>query len=365
MTDAVAGRLRARRTAGDQKRTYRLANSIRLPFAIGTEAFIVIALGTALLVGRVEEADLAVPGAVRGLQATVTDEVSQSIRRGVNEGLDDVHQLAKELEAVGDSSTLLQRFVEVHGRYEAVYLLDAQRRVLAASGTRAPRPDLLADRRLDQIGMHLDLRDGVATIAQYAPVGRSGRTVVAHYSPVYIRFAMSVASPGEAWLVTRDGLVIAGSGAGATGTRIGRGDLDRVARQAGAGRDGTSVVTGGALSRDVISWTPVRGPGIAGSRDWGVVTVRRVDAAGLGAPVRRTRAVALAGGLALAAIALFTWLRTVVLKPLVELQREAERLAYGDLSAPVSIQRYDEIGMTARSLERIRVLLIRHRMRSR
>lgn len=365
MTDAVAGRFRARRTTSRQNRTYRLANSIRLPFAIGLASFTVIALGTALLVGRVEEVDLAVPGAVRGLQATVTEEAAQSIRRGVNEGLDDVRQLAGELGSVGDSPTLLQKFAEVHGRYDAVYLLDDGRRVVAAAGTLPPRPDLLADRRLDEVGMHVDVSDGVATIAQYAPVEGSNRTVVAHYNPVYIRLAMGVAAPGDAWLVTRDGLVLTGLGGSAAGTRLSREDLHRAAQRAGAGRDGISVVTGGALTREVVAWAPVRGAGLTGSRDWGVVTVRRVDAAGLGAPVRRAQAIGLAGALALTAIALFVWMRNVVLKPILELQREAERLAYGDLSAPVSVRRYDEIGMTARALERTRVLLIRHRMRGR
>lgn len=371
MTQAITGRLRARRTAGSQKRTYRLANSIRLPFAIGAASFIIVALGTALLVGRVEESDLAVPGAVRGLQMTLTEEVAQSVRRGVNEGVDDVEQLARELDGVGglgasdDTATLLQRFVEVHGRYDAAYVVDEERRVLAAAGTASPAPEVLPDRVFEDVGLHLELKEGVATIAQFAPMAEPGRSVVAHYNPVFVRAAMGVAAPGDAWLVTRDGLVITGLGTAAPGTRLSRADLDRAAVRAGAGRDGASVVTGGALSRDVLAWTPVRGVGFAGNQDWGVVTLRRVDAAGLGAPTRRAQAVGLAAALALTAIALFVWLRNVILRPLLDLQQEAERLAYGDLSAPVSVERYDEIGMTARALERIRVLLIRHRMRGR
>ena len=365
MTAALTARLRARRTTGGETRTYRLANSIRLPFGLGLAPFLVLALGTALLVGRVDQADLDVPGAVRAYQGTLTNEVAESIRRGVNEGVDDLDQLARELELGGDATLLVERFASLHGRYESVYVLGPDGAIRATAGTVPPAPELLDGRNLDDRGMHVQLEGGAATILQYAPVPDITDTVVAHYSPVFLRLAMSVAAPGDAWLVADDGRVIAGLGGAAPGTLLGRGDLATAARRAGAGRSGTSVAEGGALSRDVVAWTPVRGVGIAGNRDWGVVTVKRVDAAGLGAPTKRGQALGFAALLAMTAAALFLWLRNIILKPLLTLQREAERLAYGDLSAAVPVERYDEIGMTARALERMRVLLIRHRMRRR
>ena len=365
MTAALTARLRARRTTGGETRTYRLANSIRLPFGLGLAPFLVLSLGTALLVGRVDQADLDVPGAVRAYQGTLTTEVADSIRRGVNEGVDDLDQLAREIDLGTDPALLVERFATLHGRYESVYVISPGGSVKASAGTVPPAPELLEDRDLDEIGMHVVLENGATTILQYAPVPDSTDTVVAHYSPVFLRLAMSVAAPGDAWLVTDDGRVISGLGGAAPGTLLGRGDLASAARRAGAGRSGTAVPEGGALSRDVVAWAPVRGVGLAGNRDWGVVTVKRVDAAGLGAPTRRAQAVGFAALLAITAAALFLWLRNVILKPLLTLQREAERLAYGDLSAAVPVERYDEIGMTARALERMRVLLIRHRMRRR
>jgi nitrate/nitrite-specific signal transduction histidine kinase len=66
--------------------------------------------------------------------------------------------------------------------------------------------------------------------------------------------------------------------------------------------------------------------------------------------------------LALMTIVVFGWLWILVLRPLLRLQGEAERLAYGDLSRNVEVIRYDEIGLIARALERIRILLIRQRV---
>lgn len=62
------------------------------------------------------------------------------------------------------------------------------------------------------------------------------------------------------------------------------------------------------------------------------------------------------------ALLIFGWLYIVVVWPVSRLQREAERLAYGDLSQNVEVIRYDEIGLIGRALERLRILLIRNRM---
>lgn len=363
MTPAIASRLRARRTSGAAPRIYRLANSIRLPFAVGVTGFLVLALGVGLLVGRVVESELEVPGAVRALQASVAREVAESARRGLNEGVDDLEQLARELLLVDDAEAALVAFADIHGRYESVYLLDENGRILAAHGSVPPAPQAVEDRDLDEPGMVLHFDGDRPIISQHAPVQGGGGTVVGQYTPVFLRYAMNVAAPGDAWLVDRRARVIAGLGGAPPGTRLQHAELDAAAHRATAGSNGASVLEGGVASHDVVAWSPVRGVGVAGSQDWGVVTARRVDAARLGAPSHRRQSVALAIAVAITAVAVFAWLRAVVLVPTTAVQREAERLAYGDLSSPVTAQRYDEIGIIARALERIRVLLIRHRMR--
>ncbi len=365
---AIATRLRARRTSGGPARTYRLANSVVLPFGIGLASLLVVALGTGLLVGRVDEADLAVPGAVRQLQANVAGEVAESIRRGVNEGIDDVEQLAAEIERTPDVALALafESFTATHGRYQSAYLLDANRQILAQAGV-PPNLDLLHEAALDEVGMHVVLESDTLLLAQIAPVpGKSGRSVVAHYDPQFLRFAMAVAAPGDAWLVDGEKRIIAGLGAASPGTQLPSPGLDDAAEKATAGKsDGVATAVGGVASADVVAWEPVRGRGVAGDLGWGVVTAQRVDAAGLGTTGARSRAITLSLALAVTALAAFAWMRAVILRPVLAMQREAERLAYGDLSVPVQAVRYDEIGMIARALERVRVMLIRNRMRTR
>jgi HAMP domain-containing protein len=361
----LAPRLRARRTDAREERTYRLANTIRLPFAVGVVGFLVLALGVALLVGRVEESELQVPGAVRELQASVASEVGESIRRGLNEAVDDLTQLAAHLERAEDPAPALSAFAAIHGRYDAVYVLDEGGAVTARAGSVEPDLSLVDGRRIDEAGLHAAFADdgSDATIVMYAPIAGGRGTVVAQYSRAFLQYAMAVATPGDAWLVSDEARVIAGLGGAAVGGRLPLEALDRAAQRAGAGSDGAEVAAGGALTRDVVAWVPVDGVGPAGGQEWGVVTVRRVEAAGLGAPQKRGAAIGFGGALAVATLLLFGWLRAVLVRPILDVQREAERLAYGDLSTPVDTARNDEIGAIARGLERIRVLLIRSRAR--
>lgn len=358
---SVARRVRARRTPGDNPRTYRLANTVRLPFAVGAAALLVVALGTSLLVGRVRAHELEVPGAVRDAQAAVATEVAESVRRGLNEGLDDVTQLSREIDRAPDRAAALAAFLAIHGRYRSVQLIGSDGRVLAAAG--AP---VTPAATFDDGGARLvaTVRSTGVTLAESAPVADGKRRVVAMYDPSFLRFPIGVAAPGDAWIVDRGGRVVSGLSAAAPATRLQGPGLDAAARRATAGRDGVAVTAGGRSSREIVAWTPIRGAGAAGDLGWGVVTVRRVDAAGLGGTGTRSQAMAIGAALALTTIAVFWWMRMTILVPLLEMQREAERLAYGDLSAPVRVRRYDDIGMIGRALERCRILLIRSRMRT-
>ena len=93
-----------------------------------------------------------------------------------------------------------------------------------------------------------------------------------------------------------------------------------------------------------------------------MVTARSVSSISLPETAARRQALIIAIALALATVVVFGWLWILVLRPLLRLQGEAERIAYGDLSRNVEIVRYDEIGLIGRALERIRILLIRQRV---
>jgi len=59
-------------------------------------------------------------------------------------------------------------------------------------------------------------------------------------------------------------------------------------------------------------------------------------------------------------VGLFGWMYLLWLRPLRQLVRQAESIADGALDTHVEVRRYDEIGLVARALERIRIRLIRN-----
>ena len=393
-------RPRARRRAAGPQRTYRLASSVRLPCALGLALLLMLALAIALLVGRTDGDPLAVPRALLDFHEAVARDGAQSVRRGVNEGVDDLEQLALVLSAARDSPDVGQRFAGLrtlgglaraegrssrngagltsvlrgvataHGRYQAIYALAAERRVLAHVGgdplPRALRPGPPYKAPGMQDAKPTSNR-GAPLIQQYAPVTDRGRwpvTIVGHYDPRFMRFALEVAQPGDAWVVNRRGRVIGALGSAPRFGTLPREALRAAARRATGGASG-AVVTGGSADRqEVVGYSPIAGPGPAGQFGWSVVTARTVTSLSL--PQADARSHALLAGFALALIALITfgWIYVVVLRPLLILQGDAERLAYGDLSRNVQIVRYDEIGLIARSLERLRVSLIRRRVQA-
>lgn len=365
MTDTGFSR-RARRTRPDQPRTYRLATSVRLPFAVGLVSLLLVGTATAFLVGD-ERQEAGVPGGIFDYQESITREAAQSIRRGVNEGVSDVDQLARSIGAVDGRSGLtglLRPLEDTHGRYRSVYLLGDDGEVLANVGD-DPDPDLLdEDDAFDVAGMTDALEvDRRPVIVQYAPLPDDERVaIVGEYDHEFLRFAMEVARPGDAWLVNEDGRIISALGGFSPFAELPRRSLRDAADRATGGESGAELVGGGIGSQEIIGWAPVSGPGPSGDLGWAVVTERRVSSVSL--PATDSRREAVVAGIVTAALAIvvFGWLWLVLIRPLLKLQREAERLAYGDLAKPVEIERYDEIGLIARSMERIRVQLIRRRV---
>ena len=199
---------------------------------------------------------------------------------------------------------------------------------------------------------------------QVAPGSTRGRvrTVVARYDPSFLRFPLEGAQPGGAWLVDPNGLVVGSLGETARMTELPREVLRRAARAAAAGRTGTFSAGGSADTQELISYAPVSGIGPADELGWSVVTSRSVSTLVLPQSQARNEAFLVGVVLALLTVVIFGWLYIVILRPIARLQREAERLAFGDLSKSVEVVRYDEIGLIARALERVRVLLIRRRV---
>jgi HAMP domain-containing protein len=365
---------RARRNAVGEPRAYRLASSIRLPWAVGLVSLLLLALGITVLVGRGEGSGDEVPQALLDAQQAATVAAAQSVRRGLNEDVSDLVGLAALIgaqqgpAAPGELAGALDAFQVAHPRYLSLYVLDGQDTVVAQTGS-PPQPALLptGDTLLAPgiTGVRAEPGSNVPVIQEFTPLADRRRTLVARYDPGFLRFGLETAEPGQAWVVDEDGRAIASLDGAASLAPLARASLREAARKAAAGESG-AIQSGGSLERrELVGYAPLTGVGPAGDLGWGVVTARSVTSFALPATDAR-REILLAGILlALVSVLVFGWLYLVVIHPVLRLQAEAERLAYGDLSRSVEVIRYDEIGLVARALERIRIVLIRRRVQGR
>jgi methyl-accepting chemotaxis protein len=182
--------------------------------------------------------------------------------------------------------------------------------------------------------------------------------LVGYYDAAFMRFGLDVSRPGNAWVVNGRGQAV--------GRRVGRRRLETLPRatlrnaavRGASDRTGARSVGGSIDTQEVVGYAPVSGLGPAGGLGWSVVAARDVGSFSL--PQTDARRQALMAGVAVGVLVLliFGWLYLMVIGPLLRMQREAERLAHGDLSHSVEVVRYDEIGLIGRALERLRVRLI-------
>ena len=341
---------------------------MRLPLAVGFLVFAVLAVAVPVYLGD-EPVRAPVPPGVLEQQRAVTHNAAQAARRSVNEAVSDLTDLAALLAVHGPEPTRFEdavaRFADIHQRYQAVYLLAPDRTVIAADGGRA-RPDLLNGDRPFRAAEMLDAvrtEDGDVVIPQYAPIRacdnrRPGddcevvASVVGHLQPAALVNALGGLELGRSWLVNRNGDILAA----ATGTppfeKLPSRALRDAAARASAGEIG-ALSTRGSGRIELVGFAPVSGFGPSGKLGWAVVTSRPLSSAPVGTGHHRAaRGFAIALGVA--TIVIFGWLWIAVVRPLDHLEQEADRIAHGDLERPVMIDRSDEIGFVARSLERLR-----------
>lgn len=339
----------------------RLAGTVRLPWFVGLGALLALAVVCGLLAGR-GSTQAGVQRAVLNAQEDTAVGAAQQVRRSLNEGVADLEQVARALaeELATDTvrsdraATVLRATAEQHSRYTALALVDAAtgRPVVPAPGEQPPAP--LG--RLDDTGSRVVVLDD-GRIVQSTPVREgSGLLVAAVYDPAFLVPALLPAPTGS-YVVDDRARALVAPGDQGLGQVLTRPVLRDAAELSGDVSGARAVAAGPGLS-SVVAYAPVEGFGPGGDAGLGLVVVRDISATQTIDSYRRQGVLAalLLGGVVLL---LFGWLHTAVVRPLLDLQREAERIAYGDLSRPVQVDRYDEIGQTARSLERLRLALIR------
>jgi HAMP domain-containing protein len=340
----------------------RLAASVRLPWTLGVVAMLGLVGVTGILGGRVDSG-VVVPTAVLDAQQASTNSAGQQVRRGLNAGLQDLAELASALglaEKPGALDPILKEFAAQYRRYRSVYLLDDSRKVVAhAAGN--PHPETVPVKPA-QPGMTNAVKiDAIPVVVQYAPLKlRDGRTgvLVAEYDVSFVRRALDLARPTTVWVVNSKGEVVASNAGFSAFQQLDRADLRSMAAIAN-GSSGVANVGGSRAAREIVAYSPVHGDGPASALAWGIVTSRSVDTVALPQTQARRQALLFALVLGALTVIVFGWLLMLFLRPLRALVREAERLAAGDLAEPVDIVRHDEIGMIGRSLERMRVRVIR------
>lgn len=268
--------LRARRGTGGAQRAYRLASSIRLPWAVGLASLLLLALVSMVLVGRNTAERPEIPQALLDLQQQAAADAAQDTRRSLNEAVADVAGFGRVLRASQATSPRRRErllapavaFRASHGRYQSVALLNRRGAVLVRSGDPAvpgaPSPTAAAVTE----PVVLPARpgpDGTPVIHQLAPASLRGdaRTVLTRYDPAFLRFALQGVGPGGAWLVDPAGRVVASLGETARMTPLPRDELRRAARAAVAGRTGAFSAGGSVDTQEVIAYAPVSGIGPA------------------------------------------------------------------------------------------------------
>lgn len=357
-TTAPAPAVHARGSAAPAGK--RLASTIRLPWLAGLASLLLLAVVTAALAFRAG-GEAGVVQAVLDAEEAAAAGAAQSVRRSLNEGSDDLQQAADALQEQVDqgtvradrAATVLRSTVANHQRYLALGLARAADGGFVLTPPGEPLPAPLGEVPDDVRDVRL-LEDG--RLVETVPVaGDRGLVVAAVYDPLFLVPAFAPPPLGFA-VAHADGRVVAETGLGlpAAGEDVGE-RLER-ARDRGT----TSAVEAGGPARAVVSAvSPVTGVGPAGEAELVVVVSRDVEATSdAGSPALR-RGLLAAVLVLLVTAAVYALLHVAVVRPVLALQRDAERVAYGDLSRPVVTDQYDEVGSTSRAFERLRLALIR------
>ncbi|MGW1776507.1 HAMP domain-containing protein [Streptomyces sp. NPDC002104] len=303
--------------------------------------------------------DVVVPQQVVNDQRERTDTMNDRVRRALNEGHADlvsVGSLMNDRTSEQHMTVVLERTLREHLRYQSLYVVDANGKVLAKAGTEPKAP---AGRATGREPITL-VRGGKEPllVATAETTGRRGAAVVGEFRVDFLNSLLKRPGLGQVRVVDAEHRVIASNSGYRAFEKL---DDERL----GALVDGAALKVGmaprpaGVLYRDhgsqtIAAATPFVGGGAAKNMKWTVVSWQ--PAKGLAIPEYslQNRTV-LAGLLGLtAALVCLGWLHIVVVQALRELAQRAEALADGDRRTVLYPRHHDEVGAVTRSLEVIR-----------
>ncbi|WP_440581910.1 HAMP domain-containing protein [Streptomyces flavofungini] len=289
-----------------------------------------------------------------------TDTLTDRVRRALNEGhadLTSVASLMGDRTEASDMTKVLESTLNQHTRYQALYVLDADGKVIAKAGDdpRSPSgkgPSDKAIRVIDEGG-----KEPVIIGTAEVP-GRKGAAVVGEFRIEFLNSLLKRPGLGQVRVIDEKRKVIGANSGYQEFEDLPGGRLNELAEGTGQ-KVGLSPRPSGVLYRDgdeiqIAAAAPFVGGGAAESLGWTVLSWQ--PASGLAIPeyTLQNRTV-LAGLLGItAAAACLGWLHIVVVRPLRHLADRAEALADGDRRTVLYPTHHDEVGAVTRSLELIR-----------
>lgn len=302
-----------------------------------------------LLLNR-PDSTVRIPAQVVRDQQARTETISDRVRRGLNEGDADLSAVAALIggrTTPADMTTVLERTIEEHPRYESVYVLSADGEVLARAGG---APHHSSGERPAAQALKVSGHGGKKPVIRAtAPLqGQAGAAVVGEFDIDFVNALLRRDGLGQVRVVDAKGRVIAGNSGYLAfqkmpGHLTGLFDAKRAHAEVQRGDDVR-----------IAAAAPMTGGGAAKVLDWTVVSWQPASRLEIPAYTLQNRTV-LVGLLGLtAAAACLGWLHIVVVRPLRALADQAEALADGDRRTVLFPRHHDEVGAVVRSLELIR-----------
>lgn len=323
-----------------------------------------------LLLNRADST-VVVPEQMVNDQRERTETLTDRVRRALNEGHADLVSVASligDRTSPDDMKKVLERTRTEHLRYESLYVLSADGKIITSAGEE-PR-DQAAEHLADQQLSLLNDSGKEPVVAGQAEIpGRDGARVVGEFRIDFINSLLKRPGLGQVRVVDEKRQIIGGNTGYRAFEKLPEERLDSFVSGANQ-KVGLSARASGVLFRDgggdgvqLAAAAPFVGGGAAKSLGWTVVSWQ--PASGLAIPEYslQNRTV-LAGLLGItAAAACLGWLHIVVVRPLRELARQSEALAGGDRRTVLYPRHHDEVGAVVRSLELLRQQLQEQRKR--
>ncbi|MEU1277133.1 cache and HAMP domain-containing protein [Streptomyces sp. NPDC005805] len=312
-----------------------------------------------LLLNRAGDS-VVVPQQVVNDQRERTDTLTDRVRRALNEGHADLVSVATligDRTRPEDMGEVLERTGNQHLRYESLYVLDADGKVLAETGADPRSPG--GQGPSDQLVRILDEDSDEPVVVATAEIpGRQGAAVIGEFRIDFLNSLLKRPGLGTVRVVDAERRVIAGNTGYRAFQELPNDRLDALVQGTNQ-KVGMSPRPSGVLYRDggdiqIAAAAPFGGGGTAKSLGWSVVSWQSASGLAIDEYDLQNRTV-LAGLLgATAAAACLGWLYIVVVRPLRVLADQAEALADGDRRTVLYPRHHDEVGAVVRSLELIR-----------